>query len=435
MTGGISLWFGHGTRNVGDVALNTGAAALLESSGAQLDVALLPPLRGANLEAAQDSLPGAVRTTMLSADAMSIDSLLEYVEHPERLFRNYGVDGLETVLLHAGEHLYAPADLATVHPLALWRMLPGLAAAATGRRLIILPSTFGPFQHRGYAAVVGALIRSADAIAARDGISAAAAEALRRRPIAALLDPAFFVRPVSTPAAGAGRAAISMRLEGYGLRAGSQQSERVLAEHEAAGFRTSTSFRSTLTLVELLRADERVSSVTLIAQTSSDLPLMQAAQAALASSSNPLPVDFVDAHRLTPHEAQDLLAAHDLLVTSRFHGSVLAIAAGTPAGGLPLTGHGHKIPGLYDVLGEPGWTLPVDRVDNAAALSGLLDRLREPDRADRVAARLDHARGATSAWLAAALHAPITDSRRRGQRALRAVARLAQARQAALERG
>jgi polysaccharide pyruvyl transferase WcaK-like protein len=432
MSGGVSLWFAHGTRNVGDVALNTGAVALLATAGASVDVAMLPPMRGANLDAARASMPETVRTTVVSPETLTLDVLDEFVAHPERLFRSYGVDHLETVLLHAGEHVYAPADLATVHPLALWRLLPGLAAAATGRRLIVLPSTFGPFAHRPYSRIAGSMVRAATAIAARDAVSARTIEPFRRSSVAAHLDPAFFVRPPAPLATHAGRVAISMRLEGYGLRAGSAESERALREHQESGFRSSTAFRAARAAIELCHGDPTVSSITLIAQTSSDLPLMQALHDSLP---DPQAVDLVDVHRATPRDAQRVLASHDLLLTSRFHGSVLALAAGTPAGGLPLVGHGHKIPGLYESLGEPGWAVAADRVDNRQELRALMDSLREPDRSVRVAETLDRAREQTSAWIDTALAAPIIDARASARRALRHLSTLARARQAVLARG
>lgn len=423
----VGLWFAHGTRNVGDVALNAGLRALLSSTGHRLDAAVIPRGAASGLVAARESLGDSTDLIVMERAAMSADALLEYCRFPERLFRHYGLESVDTVLLHSGEHLYSPPALADLHPLALWRMLPALAAAATGRRVIQLPSTFGPFENRAYRRVVGRQLRLLDAVAARDAESSRRVSSEFGVTAPAVLDPAFFVRPpTERPWGGTvSRAAISMRLEGYGLRAGTAASAARMAEAEASGFTGSDSFATAVALGRELAADPALESITLIAQTSTDTALGQAIEGALRATVRAgVEVRFVDAHERTPEQLQLLLAEHDLLITSRFHGSVLALAAGVPALAIPLETHGHKIPGLYELLGVAAWQRSTG-FDDPEVRREFLSHPASAEEFARVMATVDGLRAATVAWLDGALRTPAGRRVRRARAALRGLADLA----------
>jgi polysaccharide pyruvyl transferase WcaK-like protein len=423
----IGLWFAHGTRNVGDVALNAGLVGLLESVGRELDVAVIPRGAQSTHAAARASLHESTTLVAMERAAMSADALIEYCGHPERLFRHYGLESVDTVLLHAGEHLYSPANLADMHPLALWRMVPALAAIASGRRAIQLPSTFGPFLNRAYRAVVGDQLRSLDAVAARDALSARVVADEFALTVPALLDPAFFVQPPTTPVRREQltRAAISMRLEGFGLRAGSASSTERMQSAIDDQFVSSSSFAAGVAAAVELASSESLQVITVIAQTSTDIELCRAiTQAVRERARESIAVDFVDAHEFSPRQLQSLIAEHDLLVTSRFHGSVLALAAGVPAVGIPLASHGHKIPGLYSLLEAPGWQR-ADGFDDPATVRALLADAQSVPQQDAVRERVRALRTTTSGWMRAALEADRTSVARRARRARRALARLA----------
>lgn len=423
----IGLWFAHGTRNVGDVALNAGLVGLLESVGRELDVAVIPRGAQSTHAAARASLRESTTLVAMERAAMSADTLIEYCGHPERLFRHYGLESVDTVLLHAGEHLYSPANLADMHPLALWRMVPALAAIATGRRAIQLPSTFGPFLNRDYRSVVGDQLRSLDAVAARDAVSARIVSDEFALTVPAVLDPAFFVQPPSASErrGQVTRVAISMRLEGYGLRAGSAVSTERMKNAVDEGFVTSSSFAAGVATALELASSDSLQAITVIAQTSTDVELCLAiAHAVRERVRASIAVDFVDAHEFSPRQLQSLIAEHDLLVTSRFHGSVLALAAGVPAVGIPLSSHGHKIPGLYSLLEVPDWQR-ADGFDDPAAVRALLAGAQSPPQRDAVLERVSVLRGTASAWMRAALEADRISVARRTRRARRGLARLA----------
>lgn len=423
----VGLWFAHGTRNVGDVALNAGLTALMASIDRRLDAAVIPRGAASGLTAARATLADSTELVVMERAAMSPEALIEYCLFPERLFRHYGLESIDTVLLHSGEHLYAPPALADLHPLALWRMLPALAAAATGRRVIQLPSTFGPFENRAYRRVVGRQFSLLDAVAARDSESAHRLASEFGVVVPALLDPAFFVRPPTERrwrAPGA-RVAISMRLEGYGLRAGTVASTERMAQAEESGFTSSTSLRAAVALGRELAEDAVLESITVVAQTSTDVALGEAIDRELRGTvRNDVEVRFVDAHESAPEQLQRLLAEHDLLITSRFHGSVLALAAGVPALAVPLETHGHKIPGLYELLGIPAWQHSTG-FDDPAVRRQFLAHARSAPEWDEAMAGLGRLRSATSAWLEEALGAPAGRRVRQARTALQGLGDLA----------
>src|SRR5690606_20837861 len=153
--------------------------------------------------------------------------------------------------------------------LALWRMLPALAAKATGRRLIVLPSTFGPFPHRGLTRIIKAIVGTADAVAAREPLSARSISRVVGRDVPALLDPAFFLTgPRMRPERSAGsHVAAVMRLEMTGLRAGTRRSAAVIEKMRDSGYQTTVAMDL---LTELARELETEDVLTVLVQANSD---------------------------------------------------------------------------------------------------------------------------------------------------------------------
>jgi polysaccharide pyruvyl transferase WcaK-like protein len=413
----IALFLGHATSNLGDVALNTGAEQLIERAGSRLDTVLMAPTGKLRYRAARRSFTTGPAVVRLHRDALSDGALLEYTAHPERFFRHYGLEGVETVVIHSGEHLYAPKSLGDLHRLALWRLLPAIAGKATGRRVIVLPSTLGPFENRRLAHLYRSSIDIVDAIAARDAVSPAYLD----RSVPVLLDPAFFVRPAHPATPDVPALAVSMRLEDVGLRVGATRSARRLDAAADSGFAQSRSYQL---LRDLLLESLDVfpaADIRLLVQALSDEALADSVLESIPIDDRRGRVEIVRAHLGEVDDFVDLLAGHRVMVSSRFHACVLSMACGVPAVGITLSSHGHKIRGLFEQLGVSEFHIDATTADVGSARAALA-RAADTAAFDAVWPRLEALRDETAQWLASSLSAPVRDTRDQAAPLLKALA-------------
>lgn len=364
----VQLFYGHVASNWGDLAINAGVIAQFRGCGIDLDgsTAIIHWPNDAFLSAAMDSLAGLkVRTFPLDATVKGtkeeIDLLISYIAEPRRFAEDLSMAEHDVVVLNAGEHFFESARGENI-PDLLWRILPALAAVEIGLPVVQMPSTIGPFRTRLGTEVEAFLY---------GGLAASAFRENRSRQLVAhgldddrsvLLDPGFFVPRLKRRSEAAHERevlGIVVRLEDAGIRSGSRRSSFVQNKYRSSGFRDSQAYRLfTAIAEEHLRSG---GDVRIIVQTRADRELSWAIFEHLGEAGLSEHVHFVD-----PADFRDYLSELrelDLLVTSRFHAVILAMAQGVPSLGIYSETHGHKMPGLFSFLKNPGGAIRLDERD------------------------------------------------------------------------
>ncbi len=410
----VVLFYGHVASNLGDLAINRGAVTLLRRAfpGARLSVvqmnAARPDLRARS--AAAYAIPGAAedpQATRLLGFHPEPAEAARYALDPGALLDTVGAADSDLVVLAAGEHLfrYAGAENETA---LFWRLLPAFAARARGRRCVLLPSTLGPFETSEAAELVGAAFGAGLAAAVREPRSAALlAAAVPGAAVAQGLDPAFFLDPPPAPAPAPARAgrriALVLRSEGWGIRLPRAARRTMTDAFEADGYRSSRAFRFAAAFAaRILAAGDELR---LVVQTEADQALADAIRGHLR--------DAPGAERIAavaPATIEDFLATladSDVVVAARFHALVMGLVARRPVLGLWFGAHGHKIPGLLDLLGRPELGLDLGGEEPETAAAVVAARLAAAAaEGEALAARLDALRAATLSWLSDAAARP-----------------------------
>lgn len=349
------LFYGHVASNWGDLAINAGAVELLRLSGVDLatSTAVLISPSDMFLRQATFTLKG-LTTLTVPVDGTprggreEIDLLTEYLAEPERFATEVGMSDHDVVILNAGEHLFESGTGDNVTDL-IWRILPGLAAHAIGLPTIQLPATIGPFRSRLGKQIESFLLGGLSAVAYRETESRRMAGSGGSVPV--LLDPGFSVpalkMPEDRPDHG-GLLGIVLRPEDIGIRPGSRRSSFVQKKLRDSEYQDSQAFKlfAATASAQLSRGDR----VRIIVQTRADREISQALFEHLKTTQSSYgdAVEFVD-----PSGFREFIAALgslDALVTSRFHAVILALSQGVPSAGVYSETHGHKMPGLFDML-------------------------------------------------------------------------------------
>lgn len=267
------------------------------------------------------------------------------------ILAEYGIADAKSVFYAGGEHLFSlgrPGDD--------WRLLdrlfPLLLAAKQGKRIIVLPTTFGPFDSALGRDMMRRLHRAAEVLSARDASSADAVAALDLPRPKVLLDPAFFLdsdRPFTPPPDKVDRKLVSvvMRLDGFGMRVGNEASQQRITELEDQGYAASQSY-------SLYRDIGR-----LLLQSGLDLRLFiqcEADDRLTRLLAEDLGAQFPSRRILINKPANAHAMIHDLAtgaatVTSRFHAAIFSKLSGCPGIGIFFKEHGHKTPGLFEMFG------------------------------------------------------------------------------------
>lgn len=408
------LFYEHVASNWGDLAINAGAVELLHRAGADVEHSTIVRMRPSDAFARLASLSAtgmAVRDLQIAGvpkgGGEEFHRLADALENPRRFAEEIGILDHDVVLLNAGEHVFEASHGGNLTDL-MWRLLPAIAAVELGKPVVLLPSTLGPFLTPLGGAIDRFLGASLTASAFRD------AESQRliggssgARPL--LLDPGFFAAgelsdPVKCTAAE--HLGLVLRLEDAGLRSGTNRSNFVQSKHRASHYAESNAFSLFLEIASrFLRQGGRVS---LTVQTRADRDITETLHATLAAEFGEERVTLCD-----PASYEDFLAAIgavDLLVTSRFHTVILGEAQGVPAVGVYSETHGHKMPGLFALLGMPGAVVRLD--DRLSAL--VADDVMEAAQialagTAKVHARLATMRERTIEWLHEALKSPARE--------------------------
>lgn len=363
--GDVVIFYGHAASNWGDLAINSGVVQLVECAGHPASeiraVRMRPSDRYDRLS--RESLDGAQTTDMYFPSAggdltRELMQLSEYFESPDDFVRKYRLRAADLIVLNAGEHLFESSTGENLRDL-LWRILPLISANRAATPLVVMPSTLGPFRSNLGHQLTRVLARLPVAFAFRESSSKDLMRStdLSTKPV--LLDPGFFAKGLNPRASSPTTLTtigLVFRLEDYGLRAGSKRSAYMQAKSRSNEFRDSTGLRVFDSIAEHHLNEGR--AIRLLVQTQADREITVALYNALRERHPDGNIQLRDPE--TFQEYLDELRSLDLLITSRFHAVILAEAQRVPCVGIYSESHGHKMPGLFNLLGYPGGAVRMD---------------------------------------------------------------------------
>lgn len=392
------LFYGHVASNWGDLAINAGALELMRR--AEIDIAnstavLLAPSdhfrRQSSFTLRDMELTTVPKDGTPRGGRDEVELLIDYVAHPERFAHDTGMADVDLVVLNAGEHLFESATGENLVDL-VWRILPALAAHTVHRPVVLLPSTVGPFRTAFGTALEEFLHQGIEAAAFRDLESRRLESSQPSSQLPVLLDPGFFV-PGLRAREEADRdedvLGIVLRPEDMGIRPGSRRSAFVQNKLRESHFKQSQAFRLFASVAENHLAQG--GRVTIIVQTRADREISAALAEHLIEVAGPDGVELIDPPGL--RSFVDELGRLGALVTSRFHSAILASAQAVPSVGVYSETHGHKMPGLFELLRFPDCAVRLDErtvatvqaeVDTALrTVRGSIDEIHNRIRANR----------------------------------------------------
>lgn len=396
------LFYGHVASNWGDLAINAGALELMRRAEVDIDdstAVLLSPsdqfrrqsgftLKGMKQQVVPiDGRPRGGRH--------EVELLIDYVAHPHRFAEDVGMTDVDFVVLNAGEHLFESATGDNFIDL-VWRILPALAAQSLKKPVVLLPSTVGPFRTSFGTALEELLHEGVDAAAYRDLESRRLESPDLGRELPVLLDPGFFVpglRAQEDENRDEDVLGIVLRPEDMGIRPGSRRSAFVQNKLRDSQFRSSQAFQLFTAVAEAHMAHG--GKVKIVVQTRADREISAAVADHLTEVAGPDNVELIDPAGF--RSFVDELGRLGALVTSRFHSVILASSQAVPTVGVYSETHGHKMPGLFELLKFPDCAVRLDergisavRDEVVTALStvrGSIDEIHNRIRANRTLVR------------------------------------------------
>lgn len=394
----VAIFYGHAASNIGDLAINAGQVRLLRAAfpQASITVVLFNVERSAFLREAKSSFLTEDRIDFRFFKSHS-SFALSYSVEPANFLVDCGVEDADLIALASGELLfeYAGSDNAAS---IYWRILPVLAARASGKASVVLPSTFGPFETSISRNLFKSMANIADLLAVREARSAEMVKhylGLSAAP-PVHLDPAFFLSSGSDseqPSEGRReRAGLSVRLESWGirLRSGSGLNPKALT---VADVRSSQAYAFSRAFASGWLENPR-NSLTIFAQTAADDLLARTLVDDLGGGTR---VVFISPGSVQEYVHQ--LGKLDFVVTSRFHAAILSLVSKTLPIGVYFSVHGHKMPGLFESLGIPQYCFQLDGADLQVAASSVAVAVQGTGVLEEVYHRIQLGREATVEWL------------------------------------
>ncbi|MDR2015801.1 MAG: polysaccharide pyruvyl transferase family protein [Azoarcus sp.] len=408
MTKKIALFYGHVASNIGDLAINGGVINLLRSlcPGGIIDVVLINANESEFLEASKTSFGdyGDIRFTNFKTHGEKAPS---YLRSPKLFFEEIGVMDADIILLNAGEHIFSYQHEENKTNL-FWRIFPAYAAKFLGKKCIQFPSTFGPFETQESSALFSSLLDLVDALAVRDAHSSQLLKTRYAVQKPALLDPAFFLDSETGEQVQQkhGVAALVIRSEGWGIRLSSSSRKEQTERFELSEFEASKAFEFSLEFASRLlnTTDE---TLRVFVQTIADLNLAKRLGTHFQK--------FIESGRLTierPYSVQDYLrrlSEVDRVISNRFHALILGLVAGRQVYGFYFDVHGHKIPGLFNLLETPGRCQNLSHTKPAVAVTAVMDEISRESEAEQrsLQEHIKKLRQDTTAWLKEAFKKPV----------------------------
>ena len=347
----IAVFYGHVASNLGDLAINAGELIALKRiyPNAEVTFVALHVSEGPAYDNAQAET-ARVGESIWTIYRTSFHHALNYLSQPAQFLADCGVDDSDLVVLASGEHLFAYEKNLNIRAL-YWRTLPALAAKAAGKRCLLLPSTFGPFETDVSKKWMAALFKIVDGYAARETGSA---DLLKKEfglsPLQ-LPDPAFFIKPARVRDQSKTEITVlglAMRAEDWGIRLSKEQR---VDGHEAS--ETSDvgelALEFAVTAVLEFFAKKPEGKVRMFVQTVADQLLAERVFGRLQELERHTQVQVIMPETIPDY--LDALADVDVLIAARFHALIMGLIAHVPVYGVYFPVHGHKIPGLFSWLG------------------------------------------------------------------------------------
>jgi glycosyltransferase involved in cell wall biosynthesis/polysaccharide pyruvyl transferase WcaK-like protein len=394
----IAIFYGHVASNVGDIAINRGEIEMLAAAypAARIHVVLLNAKKSVYLETSEASF--GPHDVVLHHVASSNARASQLASDPSGWLAECGVADADMIVLAAGEHLFSYADNSNDHNL-FWRTLPAFAAWQTGKPCLMMPSTFGPFETADSSTMMRQLVRATTRVAARDARSREVLAGLMPDGAAdLLLDPAFFLPAPPAPQRPAGPRNIGlvMRSERWGIRL-ADADRKAFKQDDEAFFQEDRGARFSLDYARRVLSQSDC-TLTMFVQTFADKELAQAVDQGL----NPALRQRLRIVEVATIEAYlEALSAVDCVVASRFHALIMGMVCGRPGLGIYFDVHGHKIPGLMDLVGRPADCINLSQTAMDEAVETAFARtVAEPLDDEGLATRLGNLRERTRSWLA-----------------------------------
>ena len=349
----IFLFFGHVASNIGDLAINMGEIELLKATYPNASISVVFFCNNTNyINAAIESCGPKLDNLFIFKP--SLEKALKYLIDPVEFLKHTGAQDADIIFLASGEYYFSyknnPND-----EILFWRTLPIVAAKKNNQDVILMPSTFGPFETNRSTKMMRSVLSITDAHSVRETASQKILEQEKLTHQANLkLDPAFFINTANLKTSDKncpqGHLAISMRSELMGMRLGKKTKS---VDVEIKKVDDQLSYQFTLDLCQQYLAAAEGNVVILYIQTIADKKLGEAIVAKIAETNNPARIKLIRPN--TVDEYLSYLACASFVVASRFHAIILALILNKPVFGTAFGVHGHKIEGLFDMFGIKPW--------------------------------------------------------------------------------
>ncbi|MDP5211234.1 polysaccharide pyruvyl transferase family protein [Microbulbifer sp. 2205BS26-8] len=403
----IFVFYGHMASNIGDLAINAGEIVLLRNSfpDASINIIFFGSKTNKYIQDGLASFGPDIDTVFTFIP--SPNKALKFLSDPRTFLEHCGAQNADLIILASGEHLFSYKHHHNIDAI-FWRSLPILAAKLLSKRVILLPSTFGPFEVDQSSELVCQALQVVDDFAVRDLLSKQYIQSLgfhNNPPL--LLDPAFFIDlvdlqdyPVNETEeyiVPKGHLAVVMRSEFWGIRLSREQLKSTSDKRSDIGYKSSLAFEFIKKLSErfLSQTDQHI---VLYVQTLADEKL---AKSFLTEYSNDINKNRIQLYRpKSVKQYIECLARSNFVVASRFHAIILAIIIEKPVHGVYFDIHGHKIAGLFEMIDEENLydLLTKNSIDTVVekVFTKIQDMQKLPEKTQK---RLATLRQATLAWL------------------------------------
>jgi glycosyltransferase involved in cell wall biosynthesis/polysaccharide pyruvyl transferase WcaK-like protein len=391
----VSLFYGHVSSNIGDIAINRGTENLIRTlyPQASLNVILSGKQNDDYISMAKASFD-ASRGTKFTFLRRSLQNCAKYCSNPVQFIFDSCAQDDDVIIINSNEFLFSYPHQPNLSR-TLWTCLPIYAAKYCKKQVLILPCTFGPFSNSSSKELISSILRLVDGYSTRDAHSQSfVIEALRLAPPPLLLDPAFFLKPPQsknqTELRDGQVLGLAMRSESVGIRLTSYK--RQTSGHSAA-----LSFSTHLCSRFLSTAHRRV---VIFAQTKADWELADAICAKLEEQGLGKQLEQCRADSIDTYLGQ--LSQVDYLVSSRFHALIMALLQDVPVSAVYFQPLGHKIPGLFQLLRLDSKCINLSAARTESAVTAILDDVERSSLRTHgdVATRIEWLRHKTIDWLA-----------------------------------
>ena len=382
----IGLTYGHVASNIGDICINQGIVNILEQIDSQIELYVI--IRNPNkvyLESSIESFNSNISIEFKylqtpKNEQENIDILNYYISKPEEFLKDTGLTDVDVILNNSGEFIFAYKNDPRTD--LLWRLLPLLAAKKVGKKFVTFPSTLGPFDDYTSTKLINEFLIKQDRFFVRETASKKITENLIQQKVTELLDPAFFIKEKSSKK-NTEEFSFIMRLDDFGLRIGGRESSTNYRQFKETGFEETLAFKFTYRTIKKIIAEYNHPKIRIFIQTRYDEDLAYKLKDKLISEKYD---DIVTIEKpISIEDYIDKLSTSSYVISSRFHGCILALLANTMPMGVYFESHGHKIPGLYNMLNIDEYCELIndDNIDIAVntTLAKFIDRERALDEA------------------------------------------------------